>query len=119
MKVIIAGCRWFEDYFTLVRAISESEFDITEIFSGNAQGVDSLGNQYAKMNNIPLRIFKAEWKKYGKSAGPRRNQQMVDEADALIALWDFKSIGTKDTITKAQQKNLKVFVYGIPPQTIL
>ena len=47
MKVIIAGSRDITDYSLVCRAISESKFDITEVISGTARGVDTLGEKWA------------------------------------------------------------------------
>jgi hypothetical protein len=110
MKVIIAGSRSITSYDKLVKTIEQSGFDITEIVSGGARGVDTLGEHYAHNNNIPLTIIKAEWDKYGRSAGYKRNVQMADYADALIALWDGESRGTRHMITIAKVRDLKTFI---------
>ena len=59
-----------------------------EIASGAAKGADKLGEQYAKERGFKLTKFPANCNKYGKTAGPKRNQQMAQYADALIAIWD-------------------------------
>ena len=111
MKTIIAGSRTINSYQSVKAAIMESHFDITEIVSGNAKGADHWGELYAQQNNIDLVIFPANWNKYGKSAGYRRNVKMAEYADALIAVWDGESKGTKHMIDIAKEKGLKVFVY--------
>lgn len=110
MKVIIAGGRDITDYELVLSAVSESQFDITEIVSGMASGVDALAVKYSKENNLPLNEFWAEWNLYGKSAGPIRNRRMAESADGLIAIWDGKSRGTKNMIDEATKRNLKVFI---------
>lgn len=118
MKVIIAGSRTIEDYKLLKRAINSSEFNITEIISGGAQGVDRMGERYAKEAGIDLVIMPANWKKHGKAAGPIRNEKMAAYASSdknirggLIALWDGKSRGTKNMIDNAEKYKLNKFVY--------
>ena len=111
MKVIIAGSRKIEDQLTVATAIIESGFSITEIVSGGAKGVDSLAEQWAVNNDVQILVFKPEWGKYGRGAGPVRNAEMADYADALIAIWDGKSKGTKDMINKAEKAGLKLFVF--------
>lgn len=64
------------------------------------------------MHNIPLELYPADWNGYGKSAGYRRNVQMAQVADALIAITN-GSPGTKHMIDIANEKGLKVFVKDI------
>lgn len=111
MKVIIAGSRSIEDYNIVLNAIKDSGLHINTVVSGTATGVDKLGEKFAKYFDIPVKYFPAEWNKYGKSAGYKRNEQMAEYADALIAVWDGKSKGTKNMIDIASREGLKVFVY--------
>lgn len=113
MKVIIAGGRDITDYSLVLSALAESEFVPTEIVSGMAPGVDTLAVQYAQENNLPLQQFWAEWDFYGKSAGPIRNRLMAKYGEALIAIWDGKSRGTKNMIEEATKQGLKVYVKRI------
>lgn len=113
MKTIIAGSRSIRLFQTVFDAVMLSNFDITEVVSGTAQGVDRLGEKVAETLNIPIKQFPADWNKYGKRAGILRNIEMANYADALIAVWDGKSKGTKQMIDYAKAKNLKVFVYEI------
>jgi lactate dehydrogenase-like 2-hydroxyacid dehydrogenase len=110
MKTIVAGSRYITDQKVVNESILDSKFEITELVSGTCRGVDYCGLRFAKENDIPIREFPALWNLYGKKAGPIRNQAMVDYADALIAIWDGKSKGTKDIIERAKKKNLKLLV---------
>lgn len=110
MKVIIAGTRDYDDYAELVATIERTCWTITEIVSGGAKGADALGETYAKSNNIPLHVFKANWDAHGKAAGPIRNREMAKYADALIAFWDGVSRGTGNMITEATNAGLKTHV---------
>lgn len=114
MKTIIAGTRTFEDYDLLVAVVEESGFDITEVVSGAASGVDTLGEKYAQENGILCTQFHADWNRYGRSAGPRRNAEMAEYAEALILLWDGKSRGSKSMLQEAKKRNLLYFVYVLP-----
>ena len=71
---------------------------VSEIISGTAQGVDKLGEQIAQKYGIPVKRFPADWSRFGKSAGYRRNTEMANYADTLVAVWDGQSKGTKHMI---------------------
>lgn len=111
MKVIIAGSRTVTDLAIIETAIRKADFPITEVVSGGARGVDTLGEEYAKKNGIPIKRFPANWDKYGKSAGYKRNVQMAEYADALIAVWDGESRGTMHMINIARDLGIKNFIY--------
>lgn len=98
MKVIIAGSRNITDYALVVQSINRSGYNITEVVSGCATGVDRLGEQWALMNNIPVKEMPADWNRHGKSAGPYRNRAMSIYADAAIIIWDGESRGTRNMI---------------------
>jgi hypothetical protein len=110
-KVIVAGSRDFNDYGLVCHTLNElfGAFSI-EIVSGGARGADRLGEQYADDHWIPKTVFPAEWDKYGKSAGYRRNEQMAQYAEVLVAFWDYNSPGTRHMINLAKQYNLEVHV---------
>lgn len=110
MKVIIAGSRSVTDIWHVYRAITYSGLEITEVVSGCARGVDKLGEEWALMQPIPIKRFPADWDFYGKSAGHKRNKQMAEYADALIAIWNGSSPGTKDMIEQATKRGLKVYI---------
>lgn len=90
MKVIIAGSRTINDIKKVENAIFISGFKVTEVVSGNAKGVDRLGEEWSKNNGISIKKFPANWEKYGKSAGYIRNVEMakyVGNKGGLIAVW--------------------------------
>lgn len=111
MKTIIAGSRGITDYFVLLQAIKDCPFSITSVVSGCAKGIDTLGEQYAQENSLKLYKFPADWSTYGKRAGYIRNAEMADNAEALLAIWDGNSRGTKHMINTAIQKGLEVHIY--------
>lgn len=77
--------------------------------SGGANGVDLLGEQWACSWGIPVKQFMADWSKHGRAAGPIRNRQMAEYADALIAIWDGQSRGTKSMIRESRKAGLDVY----------
>lgn len=117
MKTIIAGSRTIEDYGVVEAAVEASGFDITEVVSGCARGVDRLGERWAETHQLPIARFPADWKHYGRRAGPIRNNEMVGYAQALIAVWDGTSNGTHHIINAARREGRRVFVYHVKGQT--
>jgi YspA, cpYpsA-related SLOG family len=113
MKTIIAGPRDFTNYDALTAAITGSGFEITEVVSGGAEGVDSMGERWAREHGVPCRTFHAQWKALGRAAGPIRNGRMAEYADALIAVRKGDSPGTRDMIARASRKGLKVCVVDV------
>ena len=114
MKTIIAGSRTEKRFAQVILAFKATNLPldaITEVVSGCADGVDQMGERRAQMMQLPVRQFPADWKRYGKAAGRQRNLQMAVYAQALIALWDGKSPGTRHMIATAERMGLKVFVY--------
>ena len=112
-RVIIAGCRDFNDYEMLKEKCDhmlskKKDTHKVIIVSGHAAGADALGERYAKERGFLLETYPAEWEKYGKSAGPKRNHRMAEVANALVAFWDGKSRGTKNIIDLANMKGIPV-----------
>lgn len=109
MKIAIVGSRNLtvqnlEDYLPKC---------ITEIVSGGAKGIDTCAKEYARAHNVKLIEFLPEYEKYGKSAPLKRNLDIIDCADLVIAFWDGKSNGTKHVIDVCKKKNKQMILYRI------
>ena len=111
-RVIIAGSRNFSDYSLLHQTMDNLLRNVADqhivIISGTARGADRLGELYAKNRGYELKKFPADWKQYGRAAGYLRNEQMAQNADALVAFWDGESRGTKNMIDLARKYQLKI-----------
>lgn len=109
MNVGIIGSRGFKDYDFLCEKLSW----ITDetIVSGGAKGADFLGKKFAKERNLPYIEFPADWDKYGRSAGYKRNLKIVDNSDLVIAFWNGTSKGTKHSIDLAIKTQTPVIIY--------
>jgi predicted Rossmann fold nucleotide-binding protein DprA/Smf involved in DNA uptake len=108
-KVIIAGSRTITDYDAVAYAIEQSKFDVTEVVSGAARGVDSMGERWAREHKISIRRFPAAWNVHGKSAGPIRNAEMARYADKLLLVWDGHSSGSQNMLDTALRYGLEVY----------
>ena len=117
-KIVIGGCRDFSDYRLLCDYVDlclarlKQQGDIC-IISGGCHGTDALGERYAQERGYAVKVYPADWETYGRSAGPIRNREMVENADAVIAFWDGRSAGTASLISCAKElkKPLRVKRY--------
>lgn len=113
MKVAIVGSRTYNNYdqaFSVLEHMIEPD-DV--IISGGAHGADAIAKDYALEKGYAYVEYKADWDKYGKSAGMIRNGKIVEECDYVIAFWDGKSSGTKDTIQKARNNNKEAIIIDV------
>ncbi|SDX74851.1 Protein of unknown function [Lutibacter oricola] len=111
MKLIIAGTRTFTDYKKLCTEcdnILQDQSNIEIVSGAYYRGADKLGELYAKQRGYKITRFPAYWNKFGRAAGPKRNQHMANYADTLIAFWDGESRGTKNMIQLAEIRGLKI-----------
>lgn len=107
-RVIVAGSRSITDYLFVKEVLDNCGINISTIISGTAMGVDTLGERFARENNISIERFAAQWDIYGNSAGYVRNTLMANNADWLICVWDGKSKGSKHMLDIARNKKLNI-----------
>ena len=127
MKLGITGSRTIEQfdfipYFTMrdqkfrvfCRGLGLGRRKITEVITGGARGIDTLAFQAAESAGIRNRQFLPDWCRFpGKlilKAYHERNQQIVDRCDVLLAVWNGKSRGTKNTLSYARKAGKPVFL---------
>lgn len=113
MRVAVIGSREMEIEH-LEEYLPEN---VTEIVSGGARGIDACARKYALENGLKLKEFLPEYNQYGKAAPLKRNLQIIDYADQVIAFWDGRSKGTKFEIENCRKQNKKVTVWKIQPIT--
>lgn len=101
MKLLIVGSRGITD-FDLSPYIPAG---VDAVISGGANGVDSLAEQYADLHRISKLIIRPRYELYGRVAPLKRNEQMVDMADAVLVIWDGHSKGTQYTLKYAEKMN--------------
>jgi hypothetical protein len=100
MKIIVAGsrdiCRYRAYYEYHKILLEHLPGRVSELVTGEAKGPDQVPHMVNEIypQLVPIKSFAAEWGKYGRSAGPRRNKEMADYADGLILIWDGKSRGS-------------------------
>jgi len=129
MIVIIAGTRTFSNREGVFRCIDRAFPDpsiITEVVSGAARGVDTIGEQWAAKHGIPVRQFPAQWNSHGAQAGPIRNIEMAKYAcgwneiedyaiskvpAALVLVWDGHSSGSGHMLRTAKRYALDIYEF--------
>jgi len=119
-RIIVAGGRDFcdKEFFDRNLDALVAEFVDVEIVSGHASGADKLAEEYAKRLGLALKIFPADWKKYGRAAGPIRNREMLtyilEAKPIVVAFWDGQSKGTKNMIEQARKEDVdcRIFMYS-------
>ena len=121
-KVIVAGSRTagqdvdayllLESKLNILLKRKSITHDIV-IVSGTANGADKMGEHYATVYNYKVERYPADWNRFGKRAGYIRNETMAQNADALVALWDGESRGTKHMIDIAGQHFLPTRIISL------
>lgn len=108
-SVIVAGSRDVAEAFgdraadLVAVAIESTPFEVAEIVSGGADGVDKIAEAYAAEHDIPVERFEADWDALGDMAGPKRNSEMAAYADAAVVIRVDGSPGSSDMIRKAER----------------
>lgn len=119
IKLLVCGSRTINNsewvFSEIEKYISESNLQYSDIhiIEGEASGVDKISKQFAQSKNIPVIEMPADWKVYGRAAGPIRNERMVRLCDQCLILWDGKSRGTKNDINLCDKynKSNKIVIY--------
>lgn len=122
MRVVIAGGRNIDITPPQIERICEQAavawyrdgrwgggWPIREALVGDARGVDAAAAKAMRNILVPVRVFPANWLKYGRAAGPIRNAAMAAEADALILIWDGESRGSASMLSEAQRRGLHIY----------
>lgn len=121
MNICIAGGRDFTDYkfmeLSILKYITEHyniKFFKEEcvVISGTARGADTLGERFGIRYCKSIKRYPAQWDKFGKSAGYRRNIEMAKESDIVFIFWDEVSKGTQHMITICKQLNKELVIFN-------
>lgn len=99
-NIAIIGSRRYEDLQQVRDYVASLPVD-TVVVSGRGGNVDLTAEDAAKARGLATKIFPADWDTYGKSAGPRRNMDIIANCEMVVAFHDGASKGTLDTMQKA------------------
>lgn len=123
--LLVAGTRTYNDYETLKRecdmVLSKKQNYHIVIVEGGAKGADALAKRYANERGYELKEFPADWNKYGKSAGYRRNEQMHNyimlmsdspKGRGCLCFWNGESKGTAHNFKLSKDEGTPLWVYN-------
>jgi predicted Rossmann fold nucleotide-binding protein DprA/Smf involved in DNA uptake len=116
VKIAVVGSREYANLALVRQFVWECERD-TVIVSGGALGVDSVAVGEAKRLGMPYEVHLPDWSRYGRWAGIKRNRDIVNSADEVVAFWDGKSRGTKSTIEMAREAGKPVRIIDVKAAT--
>jgi hypothetical protein len=110
MKVLVCGSRDWDNVSLIEDELKKIK--ITKLISGGARGADKIAENYALKNSIQTEIYYPDWNKYGKYAGPKRNEDMVKSIpDIILAFQKDKSRGTQNTIDLGRKYGIHIKIF--------
>lgn len=113
VRVIVCGGRMYPDEIRVSMVLGHFMRRFTEfgetmtIIHGGAPGADTLAGRWAKLNGVACEVFPAQWAEHGKSAGPRRNQKMLDAGANLVIAFP-GGAGTAHMVRIAKKAGISV-----------
>jgi len=113
MRLLVTGGRDFADRQKLFDAL-DMVHDFTPVsllIAGGARGADTLAIEWAKERGINYHIEKAQWGRFGKSAGIIRNKQMLEMKPNLVVAFAGGN-GTRDMVNRSKKDNIEVHIVG-------
>jgi hypothetical protein len=112
IKLAVVGSRSFADKELLFEILDRNRHRIELIVSGGARGADALAQEWAQARSVPCQVFHPKWQdehgRFDRSAGFKRNVDVIKNADEVLAFWDGQSPGTKHAIELARKQNKAV-----------
>lgn len=117
-RLLVCGDRNYTDWQRIqkeIKKLADTE-GVEVIIQGGASGADHAAALAAKFFKIPCEEYPAQWRKFGRAAGPIRNAQMLSEGNPSLIYafhdWLEGSKGTKDMVEKGRRAGIKVVVFG-------
>lgn len=115
MRLLVCGSRDYTDAETLFARLDAfaAEHQVELVIEGEARGADTLAREWAELRGIPVAKFPADWKRFGRAAGPIRNRQMLVDGkpDHVIAFPASEARGTWDMVRQAREVGVPVTLY--------
>lgn len=109
MRVLVCGGRNYKDLDHVVLVLDNLDPPATLIIHGGATGADQCAAVWAEQRGVPILRFPADWRRFGRSAGPRRNQRMIDEGKPDLIVAFPGGFGTADILARADKAGVVVW----------
>lgn len=111
MRLLICGDRNWTDDLRIAEEVTALGLEQIEcVIEGEARGADQIGRNFAIACDIPIVPFHADWKQYGRAAGPMRNQRMLAEGKPTYYLAFHANIeeskGTRDMVNRLENAHV-------------
>lgn len=110
-RLLVCGGRKFSNRKLVFETLDKYDRS-TILIHGAAPGADSIAHEYAIQKRWAIFMFPAQWDIFDASAGPIRNQRMLDEADPDEILAFKGNVGTRDMVGRAKLAGVKVTKVG-------
>lgn len=113
-KVLVCGARDYTDETKIWKELDALKLEIGSfiLIEGQARGADLMAARWA-VHRLPSQQhwrFPADWKKYGRAAGPIRNKQMLEQGqpDIVLAFGGKEGKGTNNMVGIAAKAGIEV-----------
>jgi hypothetical protein len=110
MRVLVCGGRDYQNKSRVDQVLQQvgAEQPITTIIHGAARGADQLGEAWGLRRGIRLEAYPADWSRFGLSAGPRRNQEMLTKGQPDLVVAFPGGRGTADMVRRSRRAGIRV-----------
>lgn len=106
MRLLVSGSRHYKDLPSIEKAILgvvRDQKDVT-VIHGECSGVDKTSTIVATKHGFKVESHPPDWKKFGKAAGPIRNEEMIkSKIDHAVLFLSQDSKGTRHMLTLVQR----------------
>lgn len=114
LSVAVTGDRqWGSDRYPTVRLTLEA-LEPAYVILGDARGVDALAHAACEELDLEHVVEIADWRQYGRGAGPQRNARMLDHQPDLVVYFhdDLESSrGTRNCVDQARRRGIAIRSY--------
>jgi hypothetical protein len=117
LRILVCGGRnWTNraSIFSQLQLLRKLHIGPITVIEGGANGADTLAKSCAWQLQMNVEEYQADWTQYGKAAGPKRNQTMLDTGIHRVLAFHpdlSKSKGTKDMVTRAARAGITVNIF--------